>query len=89
MSRTLCLEFHETFFAHLSPHQFGVVVKGGYKAVVHSVRVDLDVHLDWVLLLVDVVNVFNTILKRSIFQGLCMAKDSLFQIFPFVRSFYA
>jgi hypothetical protein len=67
VNKTLRLEFCDTFFVHLSPHQFGVVVKGGCKVVIHNVRVDLDVHLDWVVLSMDVVNALNTILKRSIF----------------------
>jgi hypothetical protein len=54
-------------FFHMSPHQFGVAIKGGYKVVVHNIRTVLDVHLDWVVFKVDVTNVFNTILCKAIF----------------------
>jgi hypothetical protein len=31
VSRTLCMQFCDSFYIHLSFHQFGVVVKGGVK----------------------------------------------------------
>jgi hypothetical protein len=45
----------------LSFHQFGVAIKGGRKTMVHGDKVVLNIHLDWVVLEVDVVNVFNNI----------------------------
>jgi len=36
-----------------------VVIKRGSEAVVHGIWVALDVHLDWVVLQVDVANTFN------------------------------
>ncbi len=46
VSRALSLQFCDTFFTHLSLHQFGVVVKGPCDMVIHSIRTTLDVHLD-------------------------------------------
>ncbi len=46
VSRTLCLQFCDTFFIHLSLHQFGVVVKGPCEVVIHNIRITLDVHID-------------------------------------------
>jgi hypothetical protein len=48
-------------YFHLLPHQFSVAIKGGCKAMVHGIHVTLNVHPDWVVLQVDVVNTFNTI----------------------------
>jgi hypothetical protein len=46
----LCLQFHDVFTFHLSPYQFGVLVKGGFVAMVHDIRITLDAHFDWVVL---------------------------------------
>jgi hypothetical protein len=48
-------------------HQFGVAIKGRCEAVVHGIWVILNIHLNWVVLHVDVANAFNTISKRVIF----------------------
>ncbi len=54
-------------FFHMSPHQFGMAIKGGYKVVVHNIQIVLDVHADWMVFKVDIMNVFNTILWKAIF----------------------
>jgi hypothetical protein len=46
----LCLQFHEAFVTHFSPHQFGVIIKGGCEIVIHGIRCTLDLHPDWVIL---------------------------------------
>ncbi len=48
-------------------YQFGMVVRDGCEAMVHYIRGVLDVHLNWVVLQVDVVNVFNSILHKATF----------------------
>jgi hypothetical protein len=35
-----------TFAAHFSPHQFGVVIKGGCEAIIHNMKCTLDLHPD-------------------------------------------
>jgi hypothetical protein len=55
------------FSSHLSPHQFGVVVRGGCETMVHDIQFILDVHHDWVVLQVDAVNTFHSILRKAIF----------------------
>jgi hypothetical protein len=67
MSRTLCFQFHDAFVVHLCPHQFGVTVKGGYKGMMHKIWRSLDVHLNWVVLQVDIVNAFNIVFCRVMF----------------------
>jgi hypothetical protein len=47
VSRALCLQFHDVFTFYLSPYQFGVLVKGGFEAMVHGIRITLDAHFDW------------------------------------------
>ncbi len=44
VSKTFCLQFHNAFVIHLSSHQFGVVVRGGYETMVHNIQTALDVH---------------------------------------------
>jgi hypothetical protein len=48
----------------MSPHQFGMAIKGGYKVVVHNIQIVLDVHIDWMVFKVDVMNGFYTILCK-------------------------
>jgi uncharacterized membrane protein len=38
--------------------------------VVHGIRATLDVHLDWVVLQVDIANAFNFISRKVIFKKL-------------------
>jgi hypothetical protein len=58
VNRALCLYFCDVFFIHLSPHQFGVAIKGGCEMVVYDVWVILDIHLNQVVIHVDVANIF-------------------------------
>jgi len=53
--------------SHLLLRQFGVVVKGGCEVMVHGIQAILSVHLDWVVLQVDVVNAFHSILCKAVF----------------------
>jgi hypothetical protein len=57
-SHTLCLQIYETFATHFSPHQFGIATKGGCEIVIHDNKCTLDLHLDWVVLQLDVANEF-------------------------------
>jgi hypothetical protein len=70
ISRALCLQFHETFTTHFPPHQFGVVIKGGYETIFHNIKCNLDLHLDWVVLELDLRNAFNSMSKKVIFKEL-------------------
>ncbi len=54
------MHFHNVFSSHMSSHQLGMVVKDGCEAMVHGIRSFLDLHRDWVMLKVDVTNIFNT-----------------------------
>ncbi len=77
VSRGLCLQLQDTIFTHLSPHQFGVIVRGGCEAVVHGIRPTLDAHPDWVVLQVNVANAFNIISYQVIFKKLCVLGNLL------------
>jgi len=46
------------------------VVKGGCEAMVHGIQVALDVHFNYVVLQMDVVNAFNIISHKAIFEEL-------------------
>ncbi len=74
MSKTFWLMFCDAFSYHLSPDQFEVAIKGSYEVVMHDTQTILNVHLYWVVLQVDIVNVFNIINSHKvIFQNLNVA----------------
>jgi hypothetical protein len=54
IARTLVIYFKDTFAKHFSPHQFGVATSSRCETMVHGARVVLDLHLEWVVLQVDV-----------------------------------
>jgi hypothetical protein len=37
VNRVLFLQFHDMFSFHMLLHQFNVVIKGGFKALVHGI----------------------------------------------------
>jgi hypothetical protein len=51
---TLVIQFRDTLMEHFNPHQFGVRTRGGCETMVHNIQVMLDLHLDLVVLQVDV-----------------------------------
>lgn len=82
--------FMSAVSSHLSPYQFGVMVKGGCEAMVHGIRIILYAHFDWVVLQVDIVNAFNIGLCKVIFQELWATWDSCPNFFHlFVHFFMA
>jgi hypothetical protein len=68
--KALCLQFWDVLFFHLSLHQFSVTISDGCETMVHGIQTTLDVQPNWVVLQVDVTNVFKTILCKAIFQKL-------------------
>ncbi len=44
-----------------------MVIKGGCEAMAHDIQVALDVHPNWVVFHVDIVNAFNSISHKTIF----------------------
>jgi hypothetical protein len=68
-SRVLCLQFHEAFTTHFSPHQFGVTIKGGCEIIIHGIKCTLDLHPIWVVLQLDVANTFNSMSRKVIMWG--------------------
>jgi len=67
-----------------------MVIRDGCEAMVHSIQGVLDVYLDWVVLQVDVVNVFNFILHKAIFHFLGASSDRkpIVSTFPFCPFLY-
>jgi hypothetical protein len=88
-SHILCFQFHETFATHFSPHQFRIATKVGCEAIIHDIRCTLDLHLDWVVLQLDVAKAFNLVFKRVVFQKLHVTSGDIIQFIPFVHVFYA
>jgi hypothetical protein len=52
----------DAFVTHFSLHHFKVVIKGGCEVVVHDIKCTLNLHTDWVVLQLDMTNVFNSML---------------------------
>jgi hypothetical protein len=57
--------------------------------MIHGIKCTLDLHPNWVVFQLDVVNVFNLVLRKIIFQELCATCGDIIQLIPFVRAFYA
>jgi len=70
-------------------HQFGVVTKGGCETLIHIIRCTLDLHFDWVVLQLNMVNVFNLVSKGVIFQEFCATCGDIIQLIFFNHAFYA
>jgi predicted neutral ceramidase superfamily lipid hydrolase len=49
----------------------------------------LDLHLDWVVLQLEIMNAFKSMSKGVIFQKLCAIDGNIIQLIPFVHAFYA
>jgi len=56
--------------------------------MVHGIQTMLNLHLDWVVLKVDVYNAFNLMSWLNIFQELLFLPNYLDKFFPFVQQFY-
>jgi hypothetical protein len=59
------------------------------ETMVHGVKAVLDLHSEWMILHMDVQNVFNSIFQIVIFQELLSSTNTLDQLFSFVHQFYA
>ncbi len=70
-SHVLCIQFHEAFATHFSPHQFGITTKGGCETIIHGIKCTLDLHPNWVVLQLDVANTFNLVSRRVIVSIHC------------------
>jgi hypothetical protein len=46
-SCVLCLQFHEAFVTHFSPHQFGVIIKDGCEVVIHGTFILTGLFFSW------------------------------------------
>jgi len=57
--------------------------------MIHSTRCTWDIHPNWGVLQLNVVNAFNSMPKGIIFQGLCATCGDMIQLIPFVWAFYA
>ncbi len=76
IAHTLVIQFKGTFAKHFSFHQFGVVTHDGCEKMVHGIWTMLNLHLDWVVLKVDVYNAFNLMSWSENFQKLLFLPNS-------------
>jgi hypothetical protein len=70
---SILLDFCNTFF----PHQFGVATKGGCESIIHDIKCIVDLHPDWLVFQLDVANAFNSVLRKVIFQELCVLSGDI------------
>jgi len=75
------------FQEHISPHQFRVLTPRGYEAIPFNVHALFDLHLHWVVIQVEVNNVFNNVFQIVILKELCDVKGPLANIVPFTMLF--
>ncbi len=61
INHSIVLQFQGAFQKYLSPHQFGILTPEGQETIIFGIRVFLNRHLDWVMMQVDVKNVFNNV----------------------------
>ncbi len=52
---------------YLSPHQFGILTPEGYETIIFGIRVFFNQHPDWVMMQVDVKNIFNNVFGIRVF----------------------
>jgi hypothetical protein len=52
-------------------------MSGKCETMIHGVKIMLDLHLEWVVLQVDVQNTFNLLSRIAIFQELCSCTNTL------------
>ncbi len=86
-SHVLCFQFHETFTTYFSSHQFGIATKGGCETIIHAIKCTSDLHPNQVVFQLDVANAFNSLLRRVIFQELCVACGDITQLILFISAF--
>jgi hypothetical protein len=85
----LCLQFCNVFATHFSSHQYEVTTEGACEAIIHNIKCSLDFHPNWVILQLDMVDAFNLMSKRVIFQKVCVTSGDIIQLIPFVLTLYA
>jgi len=88
-NHALCFQFCDTFATHFSPHQFKIATKGDCEVVDHGIMCTLDLYLDWVVFQPNMVNTFNSMLRRFIFQKLHAIGGNIMQLIPFDHAFNA
>ncbi len=74
------LSIPQTLITHYSPHQFGVIIKGGYEVVIHIIKCTLNFHPDLVALQLNMANAFNSLSRRVIFQELHAVDENIIQV---------
>jgi hypothetical protein len=75
------------YFINTSPLPIWGRHKGMCKIMVHGIQCTFDLHLNWIILQVDVPYVFNLMWKEVMFQKLCATRGDIFQFIPFFTHF--
>jgi hypothetical protein len=61
INRSIVQHLRETFQKHLSPHQHGILTPRDYETTAFSIKPLLEIHHDWVIMQVNIENVFNNV----------------------------
>jgi hypothetical protein len=67
---SIVVQLQRSFQKHLSPHKFGVPTHGGCETILFGIKALLDLHLDWILMQVDVENALSNVFRIIIFRKL-------------------
>ncbi len=88
ISCSIVLHLRGSIQEHLSPHQFGVLTFGGYETIHFGIRTLFDLHINWVVMQIDIENAFNNIFQAVIFKDVWDVGGPLVSIIPFIELFY-
>jgi hypothetical protein len=88
ISRFIVLQLRGLFQEHLSPHQFGVLIPRGCETILFGIRALCNLHLDWVMMQVNIENAFNSVSRATILRELQDVEGLLANIVPFTKLFY-
>ncbi len=66
---TFAFQFKDAFAKDFSPQQFGAAPQGGCEMVVHEVCVMLDLHIDWVVLQMNIYMLLISYLEQPFFKS--------------------
>jgi hypothetical protein len=87
ISCSIVLQLQGLFQEHLSPHEFEVSTPRDYETIIFNIKALLDLHLDWVVMQVDVENAFNNVSQTVIIKKLWDVKSPLANIISFTKLF--
>ncbi len=88
ISHSIILQLWGLFQDHLSLNQFEISALKDCETIPFNIKALFNLHLDLVVMQVDIENVFNNIFRTTIFFKLWDVEGLLARIIPFTKLFY-